>query len=227
MLVVLYFETDSEGFMLGILTWSLIVTDVLVETIHTWLVLNQDFNGLFPFELDSLAWRHLSSEVVYHFALGFWVFGWIHADVVIALHEIPTEFDSVVNPLIQGVLLDFEERTFYGSLKGTSPSYWLARVECPWRLNTEDLLYTLQEHRDPCTSTDHLNAMQRYVLCFQLLSDFDQDPLDLVEDRFWDLLELLPFHCVVQVILFHKILNTQVMLQIARENLSLLFDVLH
>lgn len=69
------FETDTESFVLRVLGWGSVVTDVFTESIYARFVLNQDFNWLFSFEFDCLARWDLGSEVVNHFSLSLWVFG--------------------------------------------------------------------------------------------------------------------------------------------------------
>lgn len=53
MLVIFDFEADSEYLMLWILGLSFVISDVFAETINTGLVLDENFNRLFPLEFNS------------------------------------------------------------------------------------------------------------------------------------------------------------------------------
>lgn len=52
---VFQLELDAEGFFFGMLRLGNEVSDMLVEANNWRLVLDEDFNGLFPCELDGLA----------------------------------------------------------------------------------------------------------------------------------------------------------------------------
>lgn len=49
----LNFKADCECFLLRILSWGLIVSDMLFKTSDSWLILNENFNWLLSFEFDS------------------------------------------------------------------------------------------------------------------------------------------------------------------------------
>ena len=62
-------ESNTEDFCVGVLWLGDEISDVFAEAINCWLVFNQNFNCLLAGELDGLASRHLSSNLVNVFAL--------------------------------------------------------------------------------------------------------------------------------------------------------------
>lgn len=73
------FKTNSKGLMLRILCWCFIISDMFIESVNTWLILNQNFNWLSSFEFDCFTWRNFGTKIMDHLTLSFWIFGWIKA----------------------------------------------------------------------------------------------------------------------------------------------------
>lgn len=74
---ILNFEWNSKSFLFGSLWFCYIVADVLVESIYTGLVLDQDLNSFFSCEFDCLAWWYLSTCFIDEFGLLFGIKRWI------------------------------------------------------------------------------------------------------------------------------------------------------
>lgn len=53
------------------------------------------------------------------------------------------------------------------------------------------------------------------VLCFKLLSNFNEDTLYFCEDGFCDFFKLLSGHGVVEIVFFHNVLDAEVMLNVS------------
>lgn len=67
------FETNTESFMLRILSWSFVVSNMFIETHNSGLILNKNFDWLSSFEFYCFAGRNFSSEIINHFSLSFWI----------------------------------------------------------------------------------------------------------------------------------------------------------
>lgn len=99
---------------------------MLGETIDSWLVLDQDLNCLLAGKFDCLAGWDLCAGLIDEFALLFRIQGGVKAQMLFSFNEIPVEFYSVVNTLVQSVIRDTEKRALDGSHQGASSGHRLA-----------------------------------------------------------------------------------------------------
>ena len=224
---VLDLKADAKIFMLWILGWGFVISNLFSKTIDSWFVLNQDFNWFFSFELNCLTWWDFGTKIINHFRLCFWVLWCIESEVMIFLDKIPVELNAIVDFFVQCVFLDLEQGTFDGSLKGTTSGDWFAGVESSWWLNLEHFLDRVNEKGNSGSTSNHFNAVKLNILGFQFVSNLTQNFLNFVENRLADLFELFSLHGVVNIIFFHQVFDVEIVFQITWENFSLSLNSFH
>lgn len=72
-LSIFKFELDSKYLFLWILRLCDIVSYLLFKANNCWFVFDQNFDGLFSREFNSLTWRNFASSLEYHFSLLNWI----------------------------------------------------------------------------------------------------------------------------------------------------------
>lgn len=66
-----------------------IVSNMFIESGHRWLILNENFDGLFPCEFDCFAGRNFATGFKNHFSLLFWVELGFGPQEIVSFNEVP------------------------------------------------------------------------------------------------------------------------------------------
>ena len=200
---------------------------MFVETVDLRLVFDQDLYCFFSCEFYCLACWYLCAHIINVFWLLLWVERRIETEVVLAVDEVPAELDTIVHFFVQGIVSNSEERTLDSGHKSTSSSNWLTGAESSWRFYTKALFNDMNKGRYSGSSSNKFDTVQVDFLLLDSILHSLHNFSNGGEDGLTDLLELLSFHVVPEIFLFHEIFDVELVLSDTCQNFSLFLDVLH
>lgn len=106
------FEWNSKSLLFRSLRLGYKVSNLFIESINTWLILDQNLNSFFSWEFYCFTWRNLCTCLVNEFSLFLRIKRWVQTQIFLTFNKIPVKFDSIVWSLVKSIIWHSEKRTF-------------------------------------------------------------------------------------------------------------------